>query len=143
MKNYAILLLMLTTLASCDFPEHYFSPVPECNAGAPNRDKGDELTEASQKLLIKKISKNKPEDYRYFFKTFVEEGDNTYMITNFRNKESCFDVKILVENWDKLIGMKRTNGRSYPEELFDLKWVIELRNGNEEVIYKDMHRIID
>ena len=43
----------------------------------------------------------------------------------------------------KLAGMKRTNGVSYPEELYDLKWSLETLNGKPVILYHDMHRIID
>lgn len=89
------------------------------------------------------LQNKSPVDFRYFFKTFQEEGNHTFMITNFRNKESCFDIKVLVNKWDKLAGMKRTNGVSYPRELYDLKWEIKLINGEKFVEYIDMHKIID
>jgi len=50
---------------------------------------------------------------------------------------------MLVEHWGKLEGMKRTNGLSYPEELHDLKWKLAERNGHQEIIYVDMHEIVD
>ena len=129
---------MLIFIPSCDFPEHYFKSEPECKSDTSN-----DLKEENQKLSVAKLKDKAPTDYRYFFKTFQEEGINTFMITNFRNDESCFDVKVLVDKWDKLAGMKRTNGKSYPRELYDLKWEIKSINGSETVKYIDMHKIID
>ena len=92
------------------------------------------------------IKTKAPTDFRYFFKTFLEEADKSYMITNFRNKESCFDVKVLIEEWYSghlLAGMHRTNGVAYPKELYDLKWDLKIINQQEEIVYLTMHRIID
>ncbi len=134
---------MLIMIGSCDFPEHYFSPEPECISNQ-NSYKGDvDLSQPNQKLLRDKVRNKAPKDYRYFFKTFVEGMNNTYMVTNFRDSESCFNLKILVNKWDKLGGMRRTNGFSYPNELYDLKWEIRIVNNQEEIVYLDMHKIID
>ena len=57
------------------------------------------------------------------------------------NDKYCFDTEILVLNWDILGGMRQTNGVSYPDELFNLEW--EIDSVRKEIIYKDMHAIID
>ncbi len=128
----------LILLSSCNIPEHYFTAKPECNSEIPNS-----LNEENQRKLIEQLKNKKPTDYRYFFKTFQEDESDTYMVTNFRNKESCFDLRIVVDDWGKLAGMRRKNGVSYPEELYDLKWVIESINGRDVMKYIDMHEIID
>ncbi len=66
-----------------------------------------------------------------------------YMVVNRRNATHCFDALILTEKWDKLNGMKQTNGVSYPEELYELQWTIEERNGKKESIYQDIFPVID
>ena len=140
MKRFQILtfISILTFVSLCDFPEHYFKSEPECKSENTN-----DLNKENQKNLVDMLENKKPADFRYFFKTFEEEGNHTIMITNFRNEESCFDVKILVNKWDKLAGMKRTNGVSYPKELYDLKWKIKSSKGEKFVEYIDMHKIID
>ena len=138
MKNIQFILLTLLSITSCDFPEHYFADAPACVS-----DTTTNLKPEKQKALVAQLQNQQPSDYRYFFQTFVEEGNNTYMITNFRNKTACFDIKILVDKWDKLEGMKRTNGVSYPKELYDLKWEIQSINGQSIIRYLEMHDIID
>jgi hypothetical protein len=50
---------------------------------------------------------------------------------------------MLVSVWDKLDGMKRTNGKSYPRELHRLEWEI-VTTGQQAIIrYVDMRRVID
>ena len=121
-------------------PEHYHSPVPVCTkAETFNLNiKGTQHLSALKSNLKTKA----PDQYRYFFKTFLEE-ENVYMVLNFRNDNECFDVKMLVDKWDKLTGMRHANGKSYPKELFDLKWEFKEVNGVEEVVYASMHSIID
>ena len=142
MKRYFILIFMLI-VSSCDFPEHYFSPAPECISNQNSYENDADLSQPNQKILRDKVRNKTPKDYRYFFKTFTEEMNNTYMVVNFRDSESCFNLKILVNKWDKLRGMHQKNGISYPKELYDLKWEIRTVNNQEEIVYLDMHKIID
>jgi len=142
--NSFTFLFILLFFSSCDFPEHYFEPKPECQNSIEYFNTTDSTSEEYQAKAINNILRHsRPQDFRYFFKTFIEAGQNTYMLTNFRNNEHCFDVKVLVEDWKKLGGMRRTNGKSYPNELYDLNWSIITINGKQEVFYVDMHDIID
>lgn len=143
MKTNLLFFLILFLANSCDLPEHYFVSAPECIAENEMLQTGDPLTAENQQFLRDSLRNKSPKDFRYFFKTFEEEARNTYMITNFRNDTTCFDIKILVDNWDKLAGMRRVNGKAYPKELYDLKWQITNVSGQEEVVYIDMHDIID
>jgi|GEM_PF-590777 len=137
-----ILLILVSLLFRGSIPRHYFTDKPPCvNTDSLFRASGDSTSD--HKIKILKILKNsRPSDYRYFFKTFTEP-DRNYMLVNMRNDTCCFDVEILVLDWNILAGMRRTNGVSYPKELYDLEWEIDTVNGKEEVVYKDMHAIID
>lgn len=143
MKKFLILFSILTIITSCDLPEHYFSAKPACTSNQNSLESDVVLSQENQKTLRDKIRNKQPKDYRYFFETFLEEKNKTYMITNVRNAESCFNLKILVDKWDKLSGMRRTNGVSYPKELYDLKWEIKTVENQEEIVFVDMHKIID
>ena len=140
MKIFQILIFVpiLMFISSCNFPEHYFTSEPECKSETAN-----DLNKKNQKALVNELKNRTPNDFRYFFETFKEQGNKIFMITNFRNENSCFTIKMLVDKWDRLAGMKRTNGNSYPKELYDLKWEITSIDGEEIVRYIDMHKIID
>ena len=138
-----IFALIIVVGAYTCLPKYYFSPSVECTAEGTFTGSGDPLSADNQEILREKIRSNTPENFRYYFKTFVEEASNTYMITNFRNDSSCFDIKMLVDKWDRLGGMRKNNGKGYPKELYSLKWKVQTINGKEEVVYSDMHRIID
>ena len=117
-------------------------PPPKCNTP-------QELLELEvdspqyQSKTFDYLSKSKSSDYRYFFKTFKEIKGNTYMTTNFRNTSTCFEVNLLVLDWEKLEGMKITNGKSYPNELINLKWRIKEEDNEIKIIYHDMDWIRD
>jgi len=147
MKKIIISILIFASLMillgkSC-CPKYYFSANPICNPGhsifeEQNYDQEEYLNNVHQILATAK-----PEQFRYFRKTFLIENDTDYLVTNFRNEQYCFDVKMRLEDLGKLVGMKHKNGVAYPVELYDLKWSLETRNGKTEIIYLDMHRIID
>lgn len=143
LKQILVALLIISMIVSCNFPEQYFSPKPECLEQENSFKSINPLSQAYQSEVRAVLENKSPEDFRYFFVRFVEEQNKDYMLTNFRNKKSCFDVKMLVDKWDKLGGMKRTDGKSYPEELYDLKWKLTNIDGKQEVVYSDMHKIID
>lgn len=149
MKLLKIFIFVLTSLSllltfnSCDFPEHYFDSKPECQNSIDYFQTADSESTEYQSKALGILRNSQGQSFRYFFKTFLEEGRDVYMLTNFRNKEHCFDIKVLVDNWDKLQGMRRSNGKSYPNELYDLKWSIITIDGRQQVFYEDMHEIID
>ena len=101
------------------------------------------LSNAYQNVLRDSLRNDAPDDYRYFFESFVDTLDRTYMVTNFRNENTCFDIKLLVTNWEKLGGMRANDGESYPKELYDLTWSIKTIDAREEVVYQSMRAIID
>ncbi len=137
--NYLyIITFLLIFLSACGLPEHYFSPKPECESVEASKTKSK-----SHQDLIFILKTQKPKEYRYFFNYFSEKCDDNYINVNFRNEESCFDIMIYVDKWDKLGGMKEANGKSYPKELYDLEWEIIMIDGVESIKYVDMHSIID
>lgn len=118
-------------------------PTPDCIDQQQAFQKQFEPSNSEYQNAVLDILQHKtPEDFAYVFETFTE-GEPTYMMTSFRNEEYCFSVKVLVNNWNKLAGMRRTNGYSYPKTLVNLKWEIKEIQGTPTVVYKDMRRIID
>lgn len=120
------------------FPKYYFSAEPPCVASF-----SDLQGNAYEQAIGDYLEDKKPSGFRYFFQTFTQEDGKDYMIVNMRNDTYCFDVKIRVKQWGKLEGMKRTNGISYPKELYNLQWKLEQGAGRRELIFQDMHDVID
>lgn len=140
MKNLTTLILsfLLLSLSSCD----YVSEKPEYTNKDSYFDKNDPMTKTYQDKVKEVLKNTTADDFRYFFKTFTGDS-NEYLIVNMRNDEYCFDAKMLVKNWDKLAGMRGKNGKSYPEELYNLKWELEKSGESENLVYLDMNKIID
>ncbi|MDO1451931.1 hypothetical protein Q0590_37025 [Rhodocytophaga aerolata] len=132
-------------MAFVSLPKAYFLSKPDCNTKVANMIHGtaDFTSTEYQKEVIKLLKSKESDDFRYFFKTFLQEGEMVYMVVNFRNQQQCFDAKMKVDKWDKLGGMRKTNGLSYPEELYEVKWKIEVIKDKQELVYQDMHAIID
>ncbi|QHT70985.1 hypothetical protein GXP67_32225 [Rhodocytophaga rosea] len=132
-------------MAFISLPKAYFLSKPDCKStlNFPSGSSPDFSSPDYEKKVIDILETMEQHEFRYFFKSFVQEGKTTYMIVNFRNHKQCFDARMRVDNWDKLAGMKRTNGLSYPEELYEVKWQIGDREGTKELVYLDMHSIID
>ena len=130
MKQYLVVLLIGLSLYSCDFPDYYWKKMPECKVEiAVNH--------------VSYLERYRPEDFRYSFITFIQEDEEIIMHTKFVSENGCITVPILVEKWDKLEGMLKANGESYPKELYKLHWSLQDRDGRTFVVYEDMHRIID
>tara|TARA_B100000768_G_scaffold177002_1_gene190581 strand:+ start:1954 stop:2346 length:393 start_codon:yes stop_codon:yes gene_type:complete len=130
MKQYLVALLVGFSLYSCDFPDYYWEKMPECKVEiAVNH--------------VSYLERYRPEDFRYSFITFTQEDEEIIMYTKFVSENGCITVPVLVERWDKLEGMLKANGKSYPKELYELHWSLQDRDGRTLVVYEDMHRIID
>ena len=130
MKQYLVVLLIGLSLYSCDFPDYYWKKMPECKVEiAVNH--------------VSYLELYSPEDFRYTFITFIQENEEIIMHTKFVSENGYITVPILVEKWDKLEGMLKANGESYPKELYELNWSLQDRNGRTLVVYEDMHCIID
>ncbi len=142
-----VMFLLLLSIFSFFPINHVFIKEADCINGADNHFIGYSDTEyykiSYQEKVIELLSNRTPADYRYFFQNFIDEDPNTYMYVKFIGQTGCFTVKMTVDIWDILEGMKRTNGVSWPSELRELKWVVEIRDGTEELIYVDMYKIID
>ena len=138
MLRYALIGTLLCFLYSCELN----GPPPKC-VESTRFNHLDPNSAEYEKEVHSLLEFSLPGDYRYFFKTFFDRNDSTYMKVNFRTTDFCFDVDMLVENWDKLGGMKKVNGKSYPSELNNLKWLIQEHDGQKIVVYIDMDTIID
>lgn len=138
MKQTIFIILVTLAISGCELN----SPKPNCNIPTVLAEL-EFGTDEYKAITAQYMRTSKPEDYRYFFKNFHENDNQTFMTTNFRNATKCFDIDILVDDSEKLAGMKRTNGVSYPSELINLKWKILEKDGNITIVYEDMNWIQD
>lgn len=143
-RKLLLLLLFAGTLIafSAGLPRHYFSGKPACTEDPAWKNLTAGSAEYENKVWAL-LKQSKPSDFRYFFKTFETSGADTWLVVNLRSPKHCFDARIRVEHWDKLAGMKKTNGQSYPEELYGLKWKFAEQTGKQQIVYVDMDEIVD
>ena len=139
----AILLSAAAMLFAFVFPPQYFRALPECLPTERFPADSDPLSARYMSEVVHELENSDPDDFRYVFRTFIEQGSQTYMLTNFRNAEICFDVLLLIEDGHDLAGMLRTNGKSYPDELYDVRWKIRGKDGSPVAVFLGMHPIID
>lgn len=133
--KYLVFFFYILALQSCET----YPKAPECKIPQELL-KSDLNKQDYVNRVFSYLVNSNPEEYRYFFKTFLEGKDSTSMVVNFRNEHTCFDVEILVQDWSILSGMRKVNGKSYPKELRNLKWKLI---DNQLVEYVGMDNIID
>lgn len=121
---FSILATLLSS--SCDFPKHYFTDLPECVYKSDQHN--IHLSLYNYDSVVKTLSTYQPNQFRYKFIKFLE-NEKYKLLVNFRNENICLDVLMKMDTLGKLEGMYRTNGYSYPKELYDMKWHIK-NNGN-------------
>ena len=141
MKAFFLSVLLLSVCAACDLPRHYFNPAPDCVAAQASLDAS--MSDVYQGGVRARLAGAKPADFRYFFERFLDEQGQQIMVVNFRNEQECFNVKMHVPELGKLAGMHAAGGESYPEELYDLEWSLAVVDGVDQVVYEDVHAIVD
>lgn len=92
---------------------------------------------------MEKIKSN-PGGLTYTFNRYFQENKKEYL--DLQITGSDFEAKglVLVNNWHKLEGIKRTRGRGYSgAELKGLKFDMLLNASGAELVYKDLEKIVD
>ena len=80
----------------------------------------------------------------YTFNQIVEQNGKDYLAIAVQGPDFNATTLVLVSNWNKLEGIKRTNGVSYSGvELRGLQLAIEENPSGANLIYKDLESIVD
>ena len=141
-----VLIVLLATVVGFSYaflPKHFFSSPPTCVADPIFSALEDPNSTTYQNTVLDLLSTKKPEDFRYIFQTFLEEEAQTYVLIELRNEAHCFIGKFLVLELGHLAPMKPSNGVSYPKELLEVEWEIANSETGKQLIFLNMHRIID
>ena len=141
MQWYQFLLLIAAFAAGCDYPTHYWSAPPACVSEAPAS--AATLSDVYQSGVRARLVGTRPSDYRYFFRSFDRAAEPIKIVVNFRNARDCFDVLMYVPEPGPLAGMYANGPESYPEELYEVTWRIAVVDGVDQVVFEDMHPIVD
>jgi len=140
MKQKTILIILIIvvilTVESCDRSI--------CDNKNPIFDKYDINSFEYKTELIKQIEKIGQKNLSYWFESYTKENEKEYIIINIQNDSLCAKGKILVNDWNKIEGIKRTKGQSYVGvKLKGLTFNIENDSNKIELIYKDITQIVD
>ena len=63
-------------------PRYLFAPEPVCHTGGLFERFDDPLSEEYQAAVREVLQGKTPADFRYFFRTFLEEEDGAYLLVN-------------------------------------------------------------
>ena len=135
-NRFIFILFVILTVVSCDRPI--------CSNKNPVFDKYDINSFEYKTELLKQIEKIGQKNLSYRFESYIKENEKEYIIVNIQNHSLCAKGKIMVKDWHKIEGIKRTSGQSYVGvKLKGLTFDIEKESNNIELIYKDITRIVD
>lgn len=100
-------------------------------------------TKEYKNALATKIKSNF-NNLTYTFNQMVEENGKEYLAIAVQGPDFNASTLVLVNNWNKLEGIKRTKGVSYSgAELRGLQLAIEENPSGANLIYKDLESIVD
>lgn len=82
--------------------------------------------------------------FTYTFNKYLQENDKEYLDVKVKSNEFQAPLLVLVNNWNKLEGIKRTKGLGCSgAELKGLQLDIQQTDSGAVFIYKDLEQIID
>lgn len=88
--------------------------------------------------------KSNPAELHYTFNKLVENDGKEYLDIEVKGDDFKATGLVLVNNWRKLEGIKRTKGQSYSgAELRGLKLDIEEHSSGANLVYNDLEKIVD
>src|SRR5687767_10395054 len=128
--------LLLILMFSCDRPECKNSN-PVFDAYAPD-------TKEYKDELVRHLQKVDNKDLSYWLDKYESRNKKDYILVYIQGEELCAKGSILVNDWKKLEGIKRTQGKGYEgAELKGLKIDIEKNSLHTELILKDIDHVVD
>jgi hypothetical protein len=97
-----------------------------------------------KKELIRHFLDNGTENLTFNFEGLTNIGGKDYMKVDVSGSGIQAQSLVLINNWKKLEGIKRTKGVSYRgAELADLQLDIVNTNGEPTFVYRDLAKILD
>ncbi len=133
MKPIGFILLILLALTSCNEAKNTNKIFTAFNANSKEY----------KQELAKQIAAH-GDDLTYTFNKCLNIDGKSYLDITFSGSNINAKGLVLVNNWNKLENLKRTNGMGYRgAELNDLKLDIVNSDSDPIFIYKDLDMIID
>ena len=128
--------LIISVSISCD--------KPACHQSIEALHGLDLRSNVYQEILSEELGKYKFSDLRYWVANYEEEGSNGYIIVDITGDSLCAQVRILVEDWSKMEGLKQAKGISYlGAELKGLTFEKRETDHGSLFVLNQLDRIID
>ena len=94
--------------------------------------------------LAEEIQTSRPGELKFIFNDYLKINGKEYLNINVQGDELDASGVVLVNNWTKLEGLKKTLGIGYRgAELKNLKMDITYQDSEPVLIYKDIDKIVD
>lgn len=94
--------------------------------------------------MIHQINKFGQKNLSYWFDSYIKKNEKEYIVVNIQNTSLCAKGVILVNDWNKIEGIKKNEGKAYVgAKLKGLTFDIRKDGNKVELIYKDIIRIVD
>lgn len=135
-KLFPSVLCLLLFLMACSGPDCRNSN-PVFNTNAPD-------SKVYQEELFKQIRAAHPKPLSYWFKRYQKSGEGECMYITVKGDSVCAECKVLVKDWSRLSGIRKTEGMGYAgAELKDLVLLSYQDSLKTDFIFSSVEAIVD
>lgn len=90
------------------------------------------------------LIENSNAEINYWFNSYIQEGENEYILLDIQSENICAQGKFLVHEWTGIEQIKKVKGKSYQgSRLKGFKFEVDTLNDNKILHYKSVENIID
>ncbi len=94
--------------------------------------------------LVQLINKSGQDRLTFWLKNYYERSGNEYIIVHIQGDSICATAEILVKDWDKIDGIKKSYGKGYRgAQLVGLQFEIQQNPQSTEFVYLGIDSIRD
>lgn len=135
-NDFWISCMFLLLISACDRPS--------CTNTNPIFDQYKPSSNEYKTELVRQLKTVDQTKLRYWFKEFVETGDQELLIFYIQGNELCAQLAMQVEDWRKLKELREKKGESFVgAEFKNLKYDIKIDSTTIAFIFRDFDDIID
>jgi len=136
-RTYFLLLsLLIFGFISCDRPS--------CESMNPILNQYEYDAKEYKDELVQLINKSGQDRLTFWLKNYYERSGNEYIIVHIQGDSICATAEILVKDWDKIDGIKKSYGKGYRgAQLVGLQFEIQQNPQSTEFVYLGIDSIRD
>lgn len=133
--NLFLLLVIIVFTSACDRPE--------CKNTNAIFDQFTLDKKEYKSELAKQMQSVGAENLTYWFDKYLKKDDKEFIVIHIQGEGICAKGEILVNDWNKIEGMRREHAGYRGAELEGLKIAMEEGSSGTNFIFKDIDKIID